>query len=272
MENQFSLAHLTVLGCAPPEMVYIASMTGYDYVGLRLIYMGLEGEPNYDLASNKKMLTQTKNAMSNTGVKLHDIELAKIEEGVNIQSYEPAMEVAAELGAKSVLSSIWTPNRDEYLEKFAELCDLAKSYGLNVDLEFVTWADVKNLKQAVDVLNTVNRDNAGIMIDTLHFYRSKVELDELKKLPREWLHFAHLCDGPKEIPTDKEGLIYTGRDARLYVGEGSINIAEIINQLPKMVYSIELPHIERVKEFGHAEHARRCIETAKEYLAANPRS
>lgn len=269
MQRQFSLAHLTVLGCAPPEMTYIAAMCGYDYVSLRPIYMGLPGEPNYDLASNKKMLKMTKTALSETGIKVHDIELARIYDGVDVKSYVPAMEVAAELGAKSVLSSIWTPNRDFYIEKFAELCDLAKSFGLNVDLEFVTWADVSNLKEAVDVLKTVNRDNCGIMIDTLHFHRSRVELAELDELPREWFHFAHLCDGPSEIPTNKEGLVHTGRDERLYAGEGGINIEAIINRLPEVVYSIELPHIERVKELGYAEHARRCLEYAKNYLNTN---
>lgn len=273
MKREFSLAHLTVLGCPPPEMTYIAAMAGYDYVSIRPIYMGLVGEPNYDLANNKEMLKQTKTALSETGIKVHDIELAKIEDGRNVKQYEPAFEVAAELGAKSVLSSIWTPNRDFYLEQFAELCDLAKKYGLNVDLEFVTWANVNDLKGAVDVLKTVNKDNAGIMIDTLHFNRSKVALEELDAIPREWFHFAHLCDGPAEIPTTKEGLIHTGRDERWYAGEGGIDIASIINRLPESaVISIELPHLERVKEFGYAEHARRCIQTAKDYLAQHPRA
>lgn len=269
MKRQFSLAHLTVLGCAPPEMTYIASMCGYDYISIRPIFMGLPNEPNYDLASNKKMLKQTKAAILNTGIKVHDIELARIYDGVDLKSYVPAMEIAAEIGAKSVLSSIWTLNRDFYIEKFGELCDLAKLFGLNVDLEFVTWAGVGTLKEAVDVLNTANRDNCGIMIDTLHFHRSRVKLEELDELPSEWFHFAHLCDGPEEIPTTKEGLIHTGRGARLYPGEGGVNIAAILNRLPEMVYSIELPHIERVKELGYAEHARRCLQTTKDYLNAN---
>lgn len=272
MKREFSLAHLTVLGCAPPEMTYIAAMTGYDYVSIRPIYMGLPGEPNYDLASNKELLKQTKRALLDTGIKVHDIELARIYDEVDVKKYAPAMEVAAELGAKSVLSSIWTPNRELYLERFAELCDLAKQFGLNVELEFVTWADVSNLKQAVDVLNTIKRDNAGIMIDTLHFHRSKVALEELDEIPRDWFHFAHICDGPGEIPTTKEGLIHTGRDERLYPGEGGINIAEILNRIPEMVYSIELPHIERVKELGYAEHARRCLVSANNYLDLNPRN
>ncbi len=267
MKRQFSLAHLTVLGCSPSEMAYIAAMTGYDYISIRPIYMGLPNEPNYDLAANKEMFKHTKRALKDTGVKVHDIELARVYDGVDIASYEPAFEVAAELGAKSVLSSIWTPDKAFYIEKFAELCDLAKKYNLNVELEFVSWADVGNLKQAVEVLKAVDKDNAGVMIDTLHFNRSRVQLSELDEIPKEWFHFAHLCDGPAEIPTTKEGLIHTGRDERLYLGEGGINIADIVSHLPQdIVYSLELPHIARAKELGYAEHARRCIETAQNYL------
>lgn len=269
MKREFSLAHLTVLGCPPPEMIYVASTAGYDYVSIRPIYMGLKGEPNYALHTNPELLKQTKRALSSTGMRIHDIELAKICEEVEVESYEPAIEIAAKLGAKSVLSSIWMSDKEKYLEKFAKLCDISKKYGLNVDLEFVTWADVYDLKTTVDVLKTVNRSNVGVMIDTLHFNRSRVKLEELDNIPKEWFHFAHICDGPKEIPTDKEGLIHTGRDERFYVGEGAIDIASIIKRMPPVVYSIELPHIERAKEFGYAEHARRCLESAKNYLDKN---
>lgn len=270
MTRKFSLAHLTVLGCAPPEMVYLASLCGYNYVSVRPIYMGLPGEPNYDLANKKNMLKQTKNALKQTGIGVHDIELARILDGFDIKKYEPALEVGAELGAKSLLSSIWTSDKKMYTEKFHELCELAKTYGLNVDLEFVTWSGVKDLKQAKEVLKAVPSTNKGLMIDTLHFHRSRVGLEELSGLPEEWFNFAHICDGPEEIPTTDEGLIFTGRDERYYVGEGAINIADILNRMPeKIVYSIELPHIKRVEEIGYAEHARRCLVTAKEYLDKN---
>lgn len=268
MKKKYSLAHLTVLGVPTPEMIYNAKLIGYDYVGIRNIYMGLPGEANYDLCGKNKMYKLVKSALSDTGMKIHDIELAKIMDGKDVSSYEPAFEVAAELGVTDVISSIWTPNKDYYIDQFAKLCDLAKQYNLYVNLEFVTWAEVKDLKDAKEVVNTVNKKNAGYLIDTLHFYRSRVELSELDDIPKEKFRVAHICDGPVEIPTDKEGLIFTGRDARLYVGEGAIDIASIINKLADdTILSIELPHLERVKNFGYTEHARRCLETAKKYFA-----
>jgi sugar phosphate isomerase/epimerase len=271
MKTEFSLAQLTVLGCAPPELIYIASMTGYDNVSIRPIYMGLPGEPNYDLASNKVMFKQTKRALAETGLKLLDIELARVYDGMDPKRYLPAMEVAAELGGKHVLSSIWTTDRNFYIEKFGEICDLAKQFGLTVDLEYVPIAGVFDLAGAVDVIRSVNRENAGLMIDIHHFQRAKDKVEDLLKLPREWFHFAHLCDAPSEIPTERDEMTRILREARSYVGEGGINVSSIINSMPQMPYSIELPNLEYVKEFGYAEHARRCIQSAKNYLDANLR-
>lgn len=271
MAQEFSLAHLTVLGCPPPEMTYIAARAGYDYVSIRPIYMGLPGEPNYALAENREMLAQTKRALAATGVRVHDIELARIFEGVDPKSYLPAMEVAAELGARAVLSSIWSGERDYYIEKFAELCDLAKPLGLTVDLEYVPIAAVRNLAQAVDVLTTIQRSNAGLMIDMHHIHRAGDDPAELRTLPREWFHFAHLCDAPGEIPTERQEMIRILREARLYVGEGGIDVARILENIPPCVYSIELPNKVRHEEMGYAEHATRCLETLKAYLAAHPR-
>jgi len=272
MAQQYSLAHLTVLGCPPPEMVYIASRAGYDYVSLRLIPVGTAGEPRYELAADKEMKRQTKAALDSTGVRFLDVELARIVKDLDPKAYEPAIETAAELGAKHVLSSVWVDDHPFVVDKFAELCDIAKGCDMNVCLEFVTWASVTNLQGAMAVLSEAGKDNCGLMVDTLHFHRSRVGLEELDAVPREWFRFAHLCDGPEDIPTDHESLIFTGRDARLYPGEGAIDLAAILNRVPEMPYSIELPHVARVKEFGYAEHAARCLEHAKQYFSAHPRA
>ena len=132
-------------------------------------------------------------------------------------------------------------------------------------------ASVNTLAGAVDVLRTACRDNAGLMIDTHHFHRARDKVGDLDGLPRAWFHFAHLCDAQAEIPADRAEMTRILREERLYVGEGGIDVAGILNRLPAMVYSIELPHLARAREFGYAEHAFRCLESAKAYAAANSR-
>jgi sugar phosphate isomerase/epimerase len=264
---EFSLAHLTVLGLPPPQLVYVAARAGYDYVSPRLIYLGLPGEPNYALAEQPELLARTKTALASTGMRVHDIELARIVEGVDVKRFLPAIEVGAELGARALLCSIWGGTRSEYIDHFGALCDLVRPYGMTLDLEYVPIATVTNLAQAVDVLRSADRPNAGLMVDMHHFHRARDRAEDLDDLPREWFHFAHLCDAPGEIPADRDEMIHILREARLYVGEGGISVAEILEHIPARVYSIELPHKARAQEFGEAEHAFRCLETLKGYLA-----
>ncbi|MFS0575186.1 sugar phosphate isomerase/epimerase [Sporosarcina sp. 179-K 3D1 HS] len=271
MQNRFSLAQLTVLECAPPEMTYLAARAGYDFVSFRPIYMGLPGEPNYALADNKEMMKETKKALAETGLKLLDIELARIYDGVDPKQYVPAMEVAAELGGRHVLSSIWTDDRSFAIEKFAELCELAKPFGLTVELEYVPIASVSNLADTLSVLRTVNQDNAGLMLDIHHFHRAGDKVEDLDAVPRDWFRYLHLCDAPVDIPTSRDEMTRILREERSYVGEGGIDVASIVNRIPRVPYSIELPNIKRVKELGYEEFARRCLVTAKEYLKAHPR-
>lgn len=266
MTPRFSLAHLTALQCPPPELTYIAARAGYDFVSFRPISLGTSQEREYLLAEDKELMRQTKVALRDTGMKLLDIELARIYDGVDPRDYLPAMEVAAELGGQHVLTSGWTTDRNFVIDCYAELCDLAKPFGLTVDFEFVTWASVSTLQEAVDIVSRAQRQNCGIMVDTLHFHRSRTQIEELDKVPVEWFHYAHLCDAPPQIPTSQKELLYTGREERLYVGEGGIDIGSILSHLPQIPYSLEIPHLKRAKELGYAEFASRCLETAKQYL------
>jgi hypothetical protein len=70
------------------------------------------------------------------------------------------------------------------------------------------------------------------------------------------------------IPTDRAEMTFIMREARLYLGEGGIDVASILNHMPEMVYSIELPNLAKVREMGYAEHAFRCLETTRAYVQA----
>jgi hypothetical protein len=53
------------------------------------------------------------------------------------------------------------------------------------------------------------------------------------------------------------------------VGEGGIDVAGILGAMPPIPYSIELPNLKRVAEYGYEAHARRCLESAKTYCEAH---
>lgn len=258
--RRFSLAHLTMLQAPPPDLIYVAAAAGYDYVGLRLIGLGLPGEPRYALHEDSALLQQTRDALASTGVRVHDVELARIIETTPPESYAPALETAAALGATRVLSSVWMPDRHRAIEQFARLCNIAKPLGLTVDLEFVSSTDWWTLDGSLDIVTHSGCDNVGILIDTLHFHRGRVPLDDLRRIPAAWSHFVHIADDRADVPPTIEEARRTMREERLYPGEGAIDIAAILARLPDdVVCAIELPHRERLHQLGREEFARQCL-------------
>ena len=106
MGHLYSLVHLTNIDCPPPEMIRVAAKAGYDAVSMRTIPMGLPGEKPYDIAKDAQLLRETRRAAQETGIQLHDTENARIADGVDVSSYEPALAAAAELGIRHILTNI----------------------------------------------------------------------------------------------------------------------------------------------------------------------
>ncbi|MBO6270882.1 MAG: sugar phosphate isomerase/epimerase [Clostridium sp.] len=276
MSRKFSLAYLTIPGTNPMDQIRIAKECGYDFVSLRTIPMHLPGEPEFLLDKDPALFEATKKALAEYDMKLMDIELARVRPDLNIDEYEPAFEKAAELGGTDVLGSVWTRDKAYYTEQVGKIAEMAKKYGLNYNVEFLPWAGVRNLQEDITLVDAVGADNLFVMVDTLHAGRAGVTPEELARTDKKYFNFIHLCDGPAGPDGDvvldniKDDLmLYTAREARFYPGEGDINIAGMVKALPGLPLSIELPHLENIRKYGADGHAKRCLETARAYFAAN---
>ncbi|NLN49563.1 MAG: sugar phosphate isomerase/epimerase [Clostridiales bacterium] len=270
MSRKFSLAYLTIPGTNPAEQISIAAEAGYDYVSLRPIPMHLPNEPLFQFDKDKKLFNDIKKSLEENHIRLLDIELARIREDLRVEDYESAFEAAARLGATDVISSIWTKDKTYYCSEFAKICDLANRYSLRVNLEFVTFAGVVDLEDAMEVLGAVNKDNAFLLIDTLHAHRSKVSPEELSKVAQDKFGLIHLCDGPAFIPVlDDPDMIGVAREGRLYPGEGSIDLKGMLLAMPENPISIELPNSKEMEQRGALGHATQCLLKAKQYFADN---
>lgn len=265
---KYSLSHLTLLDCSIPELIYIASRAGYDAVSPRLIRMGVDGECSFSPLSDD-IVRATNNALKITGIKVHDIEIISITENYDVNSYLPAIEAGVAFGAKKLVASAWTKRRDDrnfLVDAYGSICDLAQPYGLSVELEFPSFSRLRTLSEAADIVRMADRTNSGILIDTLYMHMSRIDCAELEKMPPQWFHFIQISDVLPGVPDTEAGMIQIARGARLYPGEGCINFAGIIERLPPVNYSIELPNRSRVAELGYEEHARRCLNNSKRVL------
>jgi sugar phosphate isomerase/epimerase/4-hydroxyphenylpyruvate dioxygenase-like putative hemolysin len=264
--HEYSLAHLTALSLSPPELVDAAAEAGYRYVGLRLTRVTPQ-EPHYPLATDPALMRTTKVRLAATGIEVLDIELARISPDEDPKDFLRFLEAGAELGARHVITQLPDPDRARKTDRFARLCELARPLGLTVDLEFPSWTETPDLREAVRVLRGADQPNAGILVDLLHFARSGSSVADLRQLPTEWFHFVHVCDAPPGVPATNEGLIHTARFERLFPGEGGIDVHGILESLPPgLPYALEIPRATLVAQVGGKEHARMSIAAAREHL------
>ncbi len=266
--HDYSLAHLTALSLSPPELVDAAAAAGYRYVGLRMTKVTAQ-EPHYPLAYDPALMRATKTHLAATGIEVLDIELARITSGDNPRDYLRFLEAGVELGARHVITQLPDSDFSRKTDRFAELCQLALPLGLTIDLEFPSWTETPNLTEATRVLRAADQPNAGLLIDLLHFARSGSSVDDLRELPTEWFHYAHVCDAPGEIPATTAGLIHTARFERLFPGEGEIDMLGILAALPAGIpFALEIPRAMLVAQVGAKEHARLAIGAARRHLDA----
>lgn len=272
MYPRFSLAHLTALELTPPQLVEAAASAGYDYVGLRL-NRTTSDEPFHDLIHDRLLMRETKARLADTGVQVWDIEAARMDAAHDHTQFRDFLEAGAELGAKHVITQLLDADWHRASDRYAALCDMAKPLGLTLDLEFVAWwpetGDVQRIQQC---LREVNRTNTGILIDVLHFTRTQSKLEDLRRVPRKWITWLHVCDIPASPPPTREQQIYQGRKDRALVGEGGADIKGILDCLPEdVVYALEIPCEATVKRVGCAKYVDMAIRAAERYLGLAPR-
>ncbi|GAB4051246.1 TIM barrel protein [Catellatospora paridis] len=266
--HDYSLAHLTALSLAPPDLVEAAAAAGYRYVGLRLNRVTPQ-EPHYPLATDPALMRSTKVRLAATGIEVLDIELARISPHDDPRELQRFLEAGAELGARHVIAQLPDPDRARKIARFAQLCEMARPLGLTVDLEFPSWTETPDLAEAARVLRAADQPNAGLLVDLLHFARSGSSVAHLRELPAEWFHFAHVCDAPAAVPATNEGLIHTARFERLFPGEGGIDVHGILAALPAGIpYALEIPRATLVAQVGAKEYARMALAAAREHLDA----
>ncbi len=266
MKRRLSLASLMALHYPPPQFVRLAAEVGCDAVAVRLAPT-TPGGLAYPLMDDAPLLRETLATMAGTGVAVLDLELVRLGPAFDVHAWERFAAVGAQLGAKHVLVIGDDADEARLVDHFGALCDLLAPYRLTAELEFMPWVPCRDLVSAKRVLGAAARPNAGVLIDALHFARSGGRLEQIDDIPREWLHYAQICDAAVPGPGTNEGLIHDARCERLLPGEGGIDLRGLFERLPAdLDVGIEVPSDTRAPVLGYVEWARRAKAATLELL------
>src|SRR3954467_4615264 len=195
-----SLAHLTVLDTTPPELVTVAAAAGLPTIGIRLPATPSVGVPPYDMLHGGPLVRETLARMADAGVSVLDTEFLRFEPDQPVGVPEGFLEVSARLGARYVLVMSAEPDEARTLERFADLCDRAAAYGLQVGLEFAIYTGVRTLAHAAEMIARSKRVNASVLIDALHFSRSGGLPAHVARADPALFRYTQICDAGPDMP------------------------------------------------------------------------
>lgn len=133
-----------------------------------------------------------------------------------------------------------TQIKESSVEVLNELADIAQKYGIRLAIEFVGHPEctINTFGQVYDIVEAVNRDNVGIVLDCFHFHAMGSRIEDLKKADGSKIFVLHI-DDTEDFPI---GLLRD--DDRLWPGEGAIDLDTILSTLKEIGYddmaSVEL--------------------------------
>ncbi len=271
MERAFSLCHATVPELAPAEAVRVAAQNGCRFVSIRLI-VEPPGGATYPIMHDKGVLNETRESLRETGVRVLDAEVARLAGETDVSAFAPFLHVAAELGARCVLTTGDDAEPARMVETYGRFCGLAAEFGLSADLEFVPWLRIASLADAVRVVSQAAQANGGILVDALHLDRSGGRAADLRALPPEWLRYVQICDAAAEQPASIADLIHTAREERLFPGDGALDLVSFMRAAPAGIpVAIEVPTATLARRMAASERVKLAVDATRRVLAAAQR-
>lgn len=267
MQRMYSLAYLSSQPLPPPDALTLAANLGYQAIGVR-IQPAVAGGDFSPLITSAPLVRETQHRIRATGVAVFDVEIVRLAPDFRVEAFQPFLGVCAALGARAILVAGDDPDEARLIDSYAAFCEVAATYGLTADLEFMPWTQVPDCQSATRIVSAARQANSRILVDALHFARSSTTLGDVAAIPRDRLGYAQLCDAPAEIPARLEDRLHTARSARHLPGEGGIDLVGLIEQLPPdLPISVEIPNTEQVAARGIEAWCRDALVATKAVVA-----
>jgi sugar phosphate isomerase/epimerase len=149
---------------------------------------------------------------------------------------------------------------DRAAGSLAEAAELSKSFGVGLALEFQKSSPLCScLETAIALIDRSAAGNAGVCLDTFHYYTGPSKFEDLAYLSPQNLAWVQVCDltgTPRELAGDAD---------RILPGEGDFQLGPIIEQLGRIGYdgfvSLEVlnPHLWQVAADRVADLGRQAL-------------
>lgn len=235
--RELAMAVLNLRGRPADAIVRAGAAAGFDSVTLRMIEPkdGDHGHLAYSATARRELRV----LMDDLGVRLLDVEVVRLRPNARVDLLLPALDAAAELGARHVLTVCEDPDEGRFIATFGEFARACSQRGMRAVLEFMRFSECTSFEQAMRLV-TLTRvggaDDVGVLVDALHLTRSGGTPAQVAGYAAdfpEMFPYVQICDAPLLPP---QGGVAEVRDEAVYrrmlPGDGELPLAALLAALP----------------------------------------
>jgi 2-keto-myo-inositol isomerase len=184
-----------------------------------------------------------------------------------INEFKEMMDIAKSLGVKYVVAVPLVTEqkilkqdiKKSCVKVLKELSDIAEPYGVKIAVEFVghPQCTVNTFGQAYDIVETVNRENVGLVLDCFHFHAMGSDIEDLKKADGSKIFILHIDD------TEDFPIGFLTDEDRVWPGFGAIDLDSILSTLKEIGFA-DVVSVELFRPEYYKLDAEEAIKIAKE--------
>jgi sugar phosphate isomerase/epimerase len=203
-------------GSAPVlDVIRLAADAGFDAIGVDLASVTAHGSVD-DVAG----------AIHDAGLRCSDVLVLVPGADDDLSATARTLgRLAGAVGAAACIAAVAAPVPwDGLVASLGECASILADHGCRLAVEFTPYSALATVSEAKQLCGAIGWDRCGLVLDSLHFFRSGAPWDELAALDAGQIAVVQWDDVPAAPP---ESLVDESRNRRLLPGAGGLPLADL---------------------------------------------
>ncbi|MDV6279167.1 sugar phosphate isomerase/epimerase [Rhodococcus jostii] len=213
-----------------PQIITAASTSGFAGIGLTVGQCVSALERGLALEELPKRI-------EDAGLEVAELELVRLcDEGPTRWANSLVEDLVGTIQPDRLHTAAFTGETAKAADEFAALCQ--RHPGTPVAVEFMPYSVVENAESALSMVSHAGTDNAAIVLDIVHFFRSGSTIEQLDNRLLEHVAVVQLSDVSARPGV---GLADEARHLRTYPGRGNLDTVGFLTKIIRV--ETDLPPI-----------------------------
>jgi sugar phosphate isomerase/epimerase len=266
--NRIALDILSTMGMEPVPYIELAARLACRNVGMSTtpIVRIPEAYADWSMHRDPSLVKDVKAALREHGMSVQLGEGFILQPNAELGSFTADLDVLADVGTRRIAICCFGVAGAEAIDALAELAQMAADRGMGACIEFVPHlGGIGDLATAVDAVRQVGRDDFGLIIDTMHLFRSGASVADVAAVDPSIIKHVQICDVPWQATGDyAEECCF----ARCRPGEGNLPLEQLVRILPShAILGVETPMRARVLAGEDpAQFLASCVAAVNRYI------